>query len=51
MEDEVIYIPYEDEYGVIVQRGAHASLVKYSSGGINYEVILLNEDFEEIEEN
>lgn len=53
MANEKIYIPDEDAYGRIITRGAFASLVKYSLGGIEYEIMMLNEDFvvvEEIEE-
>lgn len=53
MEYEKVYIPDEDTYGEIISMGAHASLIKYSVGGIEYQVMLLNEDFivEENEEN
>ena len=50
MEDEIVYIPEFDVYGEIVYRGAYASTVRYRDGGILYEVIMLNEDFEEVEE-
>lgn len=53
MANEYIYIQDEDVYGYIVNRGAYASLVRYNLGGIEYEVMMLNEDFiitEEIEE-
>lgn len=51
--NERIYISDEDVYGHIVKRGAYASLVSYKVGGIEYEVMMINEDFtivEEIEE-
>lgn len=44
-ENDKIYIPDEDVYGVIINLGAYASLVNYSLGGIEYEVLMLNEDF------
>ena len=52
MDDNVnlVYIPEEDEYGVIITEGAFASLVRYSSGGVLYEVMLLNEEFEVVRE-
>lgn len=31
----------------IIRRGAYASLVKFTRGGIDYEVIVENEDFED----
>lgn len=40
-----VYIPDEDVYGVIVNLGAFASMVRYNVGGIEYEVLMLNEDF------
>ena len=43
-------IPDEDEKGTIIKRGAYASLVRYSLGGVQYEVMMLNEDFIIIEE-
>ena len=53
MANEKIYIPDEDIYRYIVTRGAYGSLVRYSLDGIEYEVMMLNEDFvivQEIEE-
>lgn len=53
MANEKIYISDEDVYGYILKRGAYASLVKYKVKGIDYEVMMINEDFvivEEIEE-
>lgn len=50
MVSERIYIPDEDTYGVILKRGAFASLVSYSSRGISYEIMMLNEDFTIIQE-
>ena len=43
----------DNAYGVILKRGAHASMVSYSCGGVHYEIMMLNEDFiiiEDIEE-
>lgn len=50
MAGEVIYIPEEEENGEIISKGAYASLVRYSSGGVLYEVMLLNEDFEIVQD-
>lgn len=53
MANEKIYIIEDDIHGYIVKRGAHASLVRYSLGGVEYEIDMLNEEFiiiEEIEE-
>jgi hypothetical protein len=46
----IIYIPDEQEYGELVTRGAYASLVRYSSGGVMYEVMMLNEDFDIVQD-
>lgn len=51
--NEKVYIIDEDVYGYIVRRGAYGSLIRYNIGGIEYEVMMLNEDFiivQEIEE-
>lgn len=33
----------------VVQRGAYASLVRYTRGGIDYEVVMENEEFDDYE--
>ena len=50
MANRRIYIPDEDEYGIVLSYGTFASLVKYSLGGVDYQVMLLNEDFIVLEE-
>ncbi len=40
----VVFIPDENCYGVTESVGAFASLVKYHSEGLEYEVFILNED-------
>jgi len=46
----IVYIPDEKCYGVTSSVGAHLSLVKYSSDGIDNEVFILNEDLIFIED-
>jgi hypothetical protein len=46
----IIYIPDEKVYGEIIREGAWASTVQYSKDGILYEVVMLSEDFEIIED-
>jgi hypothetical protein len=46
----VIYIPDEDTYGELLSFGYIASTVSYVKDGMSHEVIMLNEDFEIIEE-
>jgi hypothetical protein len=39
-----VYIPSEQTSGVVTQLGAHGSVVKYSIGGIEFNVFMDNED-------
>jgi hypothetical protein len=40
----IVYIQEEECYGVTESMGAFASLVKYNKNGIEYKVMMLNED-------
>jgi hypothetical protein len=40
----IVYIQDEECYGVTESMGAFASLVKYNKNGIEYKVMMLNED-------
>lgn len=40
----LVYIPDEECYGVTQSMGAFASLVKYNKDGLDYEVLILNEE-------
>lgn len=40
----LVYIPDEDCYGITKSMGAFASLVKYNKDGLDYEVMILNEE-------
>lgn len=46
----VVYIYDEKTYGELVSFGGYVSKIHYSKNGIDYEVMLLNEDFEIVEE-
>jgi len=46
----VIFLPDERVYGEIVSRGTYASKVRYMQDGFQYEIVMLNEDFEIVEE-
>lgn len=46
----IVFIHDEKVYGEILSFGSYASKVRYSKNGIQYEVTMLNEDFEIIEE-
>ena len=45
-----VYIPDEKEYGYVVSLGSYVSIVHYVSGGIMYEVLMLNDDLDFLEE-
>lgn len=40
----LVYIEDESCYGITESMGAFASLVKYYKGGIEYKIMMLNED-------
>jgi hypothetical protein len=46
----IVFIPDEGVYGEMVSYGLYASRVRYEIGGVQYDIIMLNEDFEIIEE-
>lgn len=46
----IVYIPDEKVYGQLLSFGTYASTVHFIKNGIEYEIILLNEDFDVIEE-
>lgn len=46
----IVYISDEGCYGVTESMGAFASLVKYNKNGIEYKVMMLNEDLIFIED-
>lgn len=46
----IVYIPDEKVYGEAVSFGTYASKVHFIKDGFEYSVVLLNEDFEVIEQ-
>lgn len=42
----IVYLPEEGVYGEVISYGSYASTVRYSEGGIQYEVLILNEDLD-----
>lgn len=46
----IVYIPDERVYGEALSIGAYASKIKYTKDGFEYNLVLLNEDFEIIEQ-
>jgi hypothetical protein len=49
MMDEYIWLTYERCYGILISMGAHFSLVKYKIGGIEYEVMISNDEYQLID--
>ena len=43
---ELVYIYSEECYGYITQRNAYWALVRFRKGGIEYEVQILNDDYD-----
>lgn len=46
----IVYIHEEKIYGTVEQLGAFASKVKYQKEGIDYEVLLENDEFAIVDE-
>lgn len=46
MEPEIVWLTEERTFAVLVNLGAYVSTVRYTHGGIDYEVIIDNDDFE-----
>lgn len=44
IQHHIVYIPDEQCYGITKSMGAYASLVTYNSDGLEYTVMILNED-------
>lgn len=42
---EIVWLTDERTYAELVRRGAHASLVRYSHGGYDYEILVENDEF------
>lgn len=41
----VVWLTEERTYAILVRRGAHFSLVKFSQGGYDYEILVENDEF------
>jgi hypothetical protein len=46
----VVYIEYENIYGYLLSEGLYASRIQYSKLGVEYDVMILNDEFEIIED-
>ena len=46
----IVYLPDEKVYGEVVSFGTYASKVHYVKDGFEYELVMLNEDFDVVEQ-
>lgn len=46
----IVYLPDEKVYGEVISLGTYASKIHYVKDGFEYESIILNEDFEILEQ-
>ena len=46
----IVYLEYEESYGYLVSEGVYASRVRFNKLGIEYDIMVLNEEFEVIED-
>ena len=46
----IVYIYSEKLHGTVEQLGAFASMVKYQKDGMNYEILLENDEFAIVDE-
>jgi len=44
-EPEIVWLTEERRYAEIIYRGAYFSYVKYTLGGIEFEVLIENDDY------
>lgn len=45
LPDEIVWLTEERVYAVLLARGAYFSIVQYNRGGIDYEVLMENEEY------
>lgn len=50
INNPMVYLYDQGVLGQLISYNAHASLVKYQINGIEYETMVLNDDFEIVEE-
>lgn len=44
--NEIVWLTEERTYGELLSLGAHYSMVRYTRGGIDYEVLVSNDEFD-----
>lgn len=47
---EIVWMVEERTFAEMVRRGAHFSVVKYSQGGYEYEILVGNDEFDDYDE-
>lgn len=45
-DPEIVWLTEERTYAILVRLGAWYSTVKYTRGGVDYEVVVSNDEFE-----
>jgi len=46
METEIVWLTEERTFAELIRMGAYFSTVRYTRGGIDYEVLIDNDEFE-----
>lgn len=46
----IVYLEDENAYGYLVSEGVYASRIKYNKGGIEHDIVILNDEFEIVED-
>lgn len=49
-ENEIVWLPEEQVFAFLIKRGAFVSTVQFTRGGIEYEVMVENDEYEYINE-
>lgn len=50
-EVEIVWLLEDRHFAILLHRGAYYSTVKYKRDGMDYEVIIENDDYEDWEEH
>ena len=50
LNDTIVYIQDEEVYGEVLSFGTYVSTVHYLKDGFEYKLLMLNEDFEVVEQ-
>lgn len=45
MQNEIVWLTEERTFGELITLGAYYSLVRYTRGGIDYDVLISNDEF------